>query len=309
MVSERKGFSPSPNGENGHPPKNNEEILECGASPRAFGQWAGAKEGSKWRLYAGDCRSILAELTAESIDCVVTSPPYYWQRDYSAGGQIGLEATIDGYVDHLREVFRQLNRVLKNDGTVFLNLGDTYYSAKGLPHGPDSKHKGRRLGLRAVDGPGLGLPRKSLIGIPWRVALALQADGWTLRSDIIWRKRSAIPEPSAIDRPWRQYEHVFLFSKSPRYYFDRSALGSDEDVWEIEPDRNGVSRGVHYAPFPRELVRRCIAAGCPPHGAVLDPFVGGGTAMFVALEAGRNVTGIELNEDFCQHIISHLTTV
>src|SRR5207253_2456628 len=115
------------------------------------------------------------------------------------------------------------------DGTIFLNLGDTYYSGKGRPHGTDAKHRSRRMTkLRAVDGPGLGLPKKSLIGIPWRVALALQADGWTLRSAIIWARQSAVPEPTAKDRPWRSYEHVFLLTKSRFYYFDRDGLGEDE---------------------------------------------------------------------------------
>ena len=152
---------------------------------------------SRWVLHEGDSRVILPTLERESVDCVVTSPPYYWQRDYDVEGQIGLEASIAGYVDNLRTVFKGLRHVLKSDGTVFLNLGDTYYSAKGLPHGNDAKHRARRFGLRAVDGPGLGLPRKSLIGIPWRVALALQQDGWTLRSAITWVRTTAIPEPTA----------------------------------------------------------------------------------------------------------------
>ena len=234
----------------------------------------------------------------------MTSPPYYWQRDnYDVDGQFGMEATIDGYVDNLRSVFDGLDRVLADDGNVFLNLGDTYYSAKGRPHGTDAKHRSRRLpGLRAVDGPGLGLPRKSLIGIPWRVALALQQDGWTLRSDIIWVRKSAVPEPTAKDRPWRKFEHIFLFSKSPRYHFDRAALGGEEDVWYIEPDRNAVSRGTHYAPYPRDLVRRCVLAGCPTGGVVLDPFVGGGTTIYESLDLGRNAVGIELNPDFCSLI-------
>ena len=121
--------------------------------------------------------------------------------------------------------FGELRRTLKPAGTFFLNLGDTYYSAKGRPHGRDDKHNGRQMmrrHLRAVDGPGLGLPRKSLIGIPWRVALALQDDGWTLRSSIIWQRPASLPEPTAHDRPWRTFEYVFLFSKSPRYWFHRA---------------------------------------------------------------------------------------
>jgi DNA modification methylase len=220
-----------------------------------------------------------------------------------------MEATIQGFVDNIVESMAALREALKPAGSVFLNLGDTYYNAKGRPHGQDAKHKRRRMSvLRAVDGPGLGLPRKSLIGIPWRVALAMQAQGWTLRSDIIWRRETSIPEPTAKDRPWRTYEHIFMFTKSPRYYFDRDALGAEEDVWIIEPERNSLARGTHYAPYPRELVRRCISIGCPTDGTVLDPFVGGGTTMSVALGMQRHAVGVELNPAFCDHIVKVLGT-
>lgn len=270
----------------------------------------GARDnGTTWSLYAGDSSEVLHSLPVESVNCVVTSPPYYWQRDYDVEGQFGLEPTIDGYVQNLRDTFDGLKRVLTKDGTVFLNLGDTYYSAKGRPHGQDDKHKKRRLpGLRAVDGPGLGLPRKSMIGIPWRVALALQQDGWTLRSAIIWVRNSAIPEPTSKDRPWRKYEHIFLFSKSTKYYFNREGLQGEEDVWYIEPDRRAVARGTHYAPYPRALVSRCIDTGCPPGGVVLDPFVGGGTTMYVADEMGRSSVGIDLNPTFCDLVERQMTS-
>jgi DNA modification methylase len=261
---------------------------------------------SSWIVVQGDALTTLPMLEEESVNCVVTSPPYFWQRDYDIKGQLGLEPSIQGYVDNLRTAFRGIWGALKSDGTVFLNLGDTYYSAKGEPHGDDAKHRARRFGLRAVDASGLGLPRKSLIGIPWRVALALAEDGWTLRSSIVWVRQSAIPEPTARDRPWRKYEHIFLLSKSPRYYFNRLALENEEDVWEIEPDRNAESRGTHFAPFPRKLVERCIAAGCPDGGVVLDPFVGGGTTMYVALRMGRSAIGIDLNPSFCDLIVSRL---
>ena len=263
----------------------------------------GQSSDRQWSLYQGDCRDVLPSLPHASVDCVVTSPPYYWQRDYEVSGQFGMEASIDGFVDNLRDTFRALRPLLKATGTAFLNLGDTYYNAKGRPHGEDGKHRSRRMSvLRAVDGPGLGLPRKSLIGIPWRVALALQQDGWTLRSDIIWLRNTSIPEPTAKDRPWRKYEHIFLFTKSPRYFFNREALAGEEDVWVIEPERNSLARGTHYAPYPRQLVRRCIAVGCPSDGVVLDPFVGGGTTMSVALEMGRDAVGVELKPEFCDHV-------
>lgn len=267
----------------------------------------GHPNGTTWQILLGDCREVLPELPLASVDCVVTSPPYYWQRDYEVQGQFGLEPSIDGFVENLREAFTALRPALKDEGTIFLNLGDTYYNAKGRPHGKDEKHRSRRLpGLRAVDGPGLGLPRKSLIGIPWRVALALQEDGWTLRSAIIWVRNSAIPEPTAKDRPWRKYEHIFLFSKAVRYHFDREGLEGEEDVWFIEPDRRSLARGTHYAPYPRKLVERCIKSACPEGGVVLDPFLGGGTTMNVANKMGRSSIGIELNPQFCALVAENM---
>jgi len=270
---------------------------------------SGSVSGNTWTLHDGDCRKVLPGLADDSIDCVVTSPPYFWQRDYDVDGQFGMEATIDDFVGNLAEAFADLRHALKPTGTVFLNLGDTYYNAKGRPHGIDGKHPKRRMSvLRAVDGPGLGLPRKSLIGIPWRVALAIQEDGWILRSAIVWERSKSLPEPSAKDRPWRRYEHLFLFTKEARYHFNRNALEGDEDVWHIEPDRGSLARGTHYAPYPRALVRRCISAGCPENGTVLDPFAGSGTTMSVALEMERHTVGIELSLDFCRHAASALRT-
>lgn len=280
------------------------------AADPVFAAGKNATAGTTWEVLNGDSMQVASSLEPSSINCVVTSPPYYWQRDYAVDGQFGLEPTIDGFVDNLTKTFAAIRPALKDDGTVFLNLGDTFYSAKGRPHGKDDKHRSRRLpGLRAVDGPGLGLPRKSLIGIPWRVALAMQADGWTLRSSIIWVRNSAIPEPTSKDRPWRKYEHIFLFSKSPRYFFDRAGLDGEEDVWFIEPDRKSLARGTHYAPYPRALVERCIAAGCPDDGTVLDPFLGGGTTMYVADEMGRSSVGIELNPEFCALVASNMDQI
>lgn len=260
-----------------------------------------------WAVVAGDVRAGLSTLADESVDCIVTSPPYYWQRDYGVDGQIGHEPTIQEYVSVLRDVFSSMKRVLRRDGTFFLNLGDTYYSAKGRPHGKDDKHRGRMLArrtLRAVDGPGLGLPRKSLIGIPWRVAIALQDDGWTLRSDIIWRRPGTMPEPTAHDRPWNTHEHVFLFTPSPRYYFDRKALGGEEDIWHITA--RPENPGAHSAPFPLSLAERCIRCGCRPSGVVLDPFAGSGTTLLAARSLGFASIGIELSQDYASTIIARL---
>ncbi len=252
-----------------------------------------------WSILHADVNAAAASLQADSVNCVVTSPPYYWQRDYEVDGQIGHEPSIDGYVNALVEVFSKVKKALTPDGTLFLNLGDTYYSAKGKPHGVDDKHNGRnmiRKHLRAVDGPGLGLPRKSLIGIPWRVALAMQKDGWPLRSSVIWQRPGTLPEPTAHDRPWRTHENVFIFSKGPRYFFNRKALQGEEDVWKIvaRPE----NPGSHFAPYPRELVDRCLACGCPEGGTALDPFVGSGTTMVSALASGRHAVGIELKPEY-----------
>lgn len=263
--------------------------------------------GTPWVVLNGQVRDAIVHVPTASVDCVVTSPPYYWQRDYEVDGQIGHEATIDGYVGAIVDVFRGVQRVLSDDGTLFLNLGDTYYSAKGKPHGRDDKHSGRQMmrrHLRAVDGPGLGLPRKSLIGIPWRVAIAMQTDGWTLRSSVIWERPASLPEPTAHDRPWRSYEHIFIFSKGPRYYFNRKGLAGEEDVWRMvaRPE----NPGAHFAPYPRELVERCLDVGCKPGGTVLDPFVGSGTTMLCALDRKSPAYGIDLKAEYCDFIAKRL---
>ena len=271
-------------------------------------QWSGAlREELHWRVLQGDSRLCLADLPPHSVDCVVTSPPYYWQRDYEVDGQIGHESSIQGYVKALVECFHALRPALADDGLVFLNLGDTYYSAKGRPHGRDKKHLGRQLArrkLRAVDGPGLGLPRKSLIGIPWRVALMMQEDGWTLRSDVVWWRPGSLPEPTAKDRPWSTIEHVFIFAKKPRYWFNRDAIAGEEDIWHIpsRPDKPGV----HSSPFPSALVEKCLSCGCKPTGTVLDPFVGSGTTMEVALRMGFNAIGIDLKPEYCEFVAGRL---
>jgi excisionase family DNA binding protein len=257
------------------------------------------RDNLRWTVLNADVNVALTSIPNASVNCVVTSPPYYWQRDYEVNGQIGHEATIEDYVSALVAVFRTIREKLRPDGCVFLNLGDTYYSAKGKPHGVDDKHSGRQMmrrHLRAVDGPGLGLPRKSLIGIPWRVALAMQQDGWTLRSSVIWQRPAAQPEPTAHDRPWRTHENVFIFSKGPRYWFNREGLKGEEDIWQIvaRPE----NPGSHFAPYPRELVDRCVECGCPQGGTVLDPFVGSGTTMISALARGCNAIGIDLKPEY-----------
>lgn len=271
-----------------------------------------AQNGSSWAVHCGDARTVLQTLPEDHFACAVTSPPYFWQRDYAVEGQIGKESTIDEYVDAIVATMDGVNRVLRHDGVLFLNLGDTYYSAKGQPKGNDPKNRARRFGLRAVDASGLTvgptgqkLPRKTCIGIPWRVALKMIEHGWVLRSPIVWRREGALPEPTAKDRPWRTYEMVFMFSKTPRYWFDRAGLGAEQDVWEISSRRKN-NNGNHSAAFPDELVDRCLAIGCPKDGKVLDPFAGTGTVLRVAIQSGRPATGIDLSGEFCEYMNEQL---
>ena len=223
---------------------------------------------------------------------------------------MGMEETVEGYVSSLCQVMSGVNRVLKKEGALFLNIGDTYYSGKGRSHGHDSKSKKRRFGLRAVDKSGgldIGYQRKSIIGIPWRVALRMCEDGWVLRSPIIWHRDKCLPE-AVKDRPRRSYEFVFMFAKSRKYYFNREPLieqNIDEDVWTIPP-RSKNNGKVDTAPFPEELVKRCLSVGCPPGGVVLDPFVGSGTTMHVALALGSSAIGIDLSPEFCNYLLNTL---
>lgn len=175
-------------------------------------------------LLLGDALSVLREMPDGSAGCCVTSPPYYGLRDYGTEGQIGLEDSPAAYVERLREVFAEVRRVLAEDGTLWLNIGDSYYSGKGSPTQPDGKNQGRRGWVRPVDrcGQDWGSP-KSLLGVPWRLAFALQDDGWLIRNDIVWHKPNAMPE-SVTDRLSTRWEHLFLLAKSRRYYFDLDAI-------------------------------------------------------------------------------------
>ncbi len=257
-----------------------------------------------WEVYEGDGIQVLSGLDGDRFNCVVTSPPYFWQRDYGVDGQVGKESTIEGYVTAIANAMDEVRRVLAKDGVLFLNLGDTYYSAKGQPKGKDPKSKARRFGLRAVDASGLGVPRKTTIGIPWRVALEMISRGWVLRSPIIWKRPGCLPEPTAKDRPWRTHETVFMFSKNPRYYFNRDGLDKCEDVWLI-PVRHKNANG-HTAAFPDQLVEKCLEIGCPKGGEVLDPFAGSGTVLRVALGLGHGAAGIDISPDYCRGMMSDL---
>ncbi|WP_157368931.1 DNA-methyltransferase [Zavarzinella formosa] len=261
-----------------------------------------------WRIFCGDAVLALKEMGRNRYAAVITSPPYFWLRDYGVVGQLGREPKIDLYVRNIADVMDEVKRVLRPSGLLFLNLGDTYYSGKGRPQGRDRKHPGRRHHeLRAVDASGLGVPKKTLLGMPWRVALAMIDRGWILRSAVIWRRTYATPEPSAKDRPWRTHEQVFIFAKSRVYNFDRRPLrkAGEEDVWCI-PSHSRSGRH-HPAVFPPELVERCLdVSGVKKKQVVLDPFAGSGTVLRVATARGLAADGIDLSEPFCRQMVNEL---
>ena len=256
------------------------------------------------KLIVGDTREELARLPDGSFHCCVTSPPYWGLRDYGFDAQIGAEKTVEEYVAALVRVFREVRRTLREDGTLWLNLGDNYTSGGRTWRDPDKKNRARGMDYRAATPE--GLKPKDLIGVPWRVAFALQADGWFLRSEIIWHKPNCQPE-SVKDRPTRSHEHVFLLSKSQDYYYDRASVQETtkdglskrnrRTVWSLDTEPYA---GAHFAVFPKALVRPCVLAGSPPDGVVLDPFFGSGTLGVVCVEQGRRCVGIEIKPEYAQ---------
>ena len=344
------------------------------------------------KILNGDAIEMLRTLSDESVDCVVTSPPYWGLRDYGHEGQIGLETTFGEFLEKLLGVFSEVKRVLKPNGTCWVNMGDCYTGNGGqfakesfLGHRPKPEAKRSRL-VKAVD----GLPAKSLVGQPWRLAFALQDQGWILRSEIIWHKPAVMPE-SVTDRPTKAHEQIFLLTKCPRYWYDAEAIrepaqgrGAPIGGWDTGPgshctvafntpdrwqqqgvrafnrlrkeapgrmqgpvtaapsQRRGKGKysdrsvghpcqsdewtgrdtrnartvwtiasqgypGAHFATFPIEIPRRCILAGCPEGGTVLDPFAGSGTTLEAAVRLGRRAIGIELNPDYLPLIKSRLS--
>lgn len=282
-----------------------------------------------------DARFALTCLPDQYVNCCVTSPPYFGLRDYGADGQIGLEETPDAYVAEMVSVFREVRRVLRDDGTLWLNIGDSYAGGGGGNYGNGKSVKSQggqqvtNVRNRKSWMEQSGLKSKDLIGIPWMLAFALREDGWYLRQDIIWHKPNAMPE-SVTDRCVKSHEYVFLFSKSPKYHFDYEAIKEDtvggtkgsgassptgthrENRADVGYDgtlRNRRSvwtvatkpfHGAHFATFPYSLVEPCILAGCPEGGRVLDPFFGAGTTGLVATELGREYLGIELNPEYVE---------
>ena len=294
----------------------------------------------------GDVLDKLKEIETESIQCVVTSPPYWGLRDYGSDGQLGLEETPELYVENMVNVFREIKRVLKDDGTCWLNLGDSYYGGgwKGASLNKNSgdiqkAHKGTHCGEQIKHDPKHPIIKtKDLVGIPWRVALALQADGWYLRQDIIWHKPNPMPE-SVQDRCTKAHEYIFLLTKSANYFYDADAVrepvaessigrlnqnidqqvgttranggkksnGNLKAVGDIEKGRNKRSvwtittkpyKEAHFAVFPPKIPELCIKAGSKEGDIVLDPFFGSGTTGWVAQRLGRKWIGIELNAKY-----------
>ena len=262
-------------------------------------------------LIVGDARKELARFPDGYFQCCVTSPPYWGLRDYGIDGQIGAEVRVDDYIADLVAVFREVRRTLRDDGTLWLNIGDSYTSGGRTWRDSDDKNPARGMSYRAPTPD--GLKPKDLIGVPWRVAMALQADGWYLRADIIWHKPNCQPE-SVKDRPTRSHEYVFLLSKSEQYHYDYEAIKEPttqgdgirnrRTVWAINTE---AYRGAHFAVFPPELVRLCVLAGSTPASPVLDPFMGSGTTGAVCVELGRRFVGIELKPEYAELARQRLT--
>ncbi len=262
-------------------------------------------------IIEGDALHALRTLPERSIQCVVTSPPYWGLRDYNIDGQLGLENTLPQFLNHLVAVFNEVKRVLRDDGTLWLNIGDGYTSGNRGYRASDKKNPARAMTVRPNTPE--GLKPKDLQGIPWRLAFALQEDGWYLRSDIVWNKPNAMPE-SVKDRPTRAHEYLFMFTKSERYYYDYEAakeLGNNNklrnrrSVWNIPTQ--GFP-GAHFATFPTKLIEPCILASTKPKGYVLDPFFGSGTVGVSCLEQNRKYIGIELNPDYVALAANRLLT-
>jgi len=246
-------------------------------------------------IFEGDALAVLQRLPSQSVQCVVTSPPYWGLRDYDIDDQVGLEPTLPQFLNRLTMTFREVRRVLKDDGVFWLNIGDGYTSGNRAWRAPDKKNPARAMDVRP--GTPNGLKPKDLLGIPWRLAFALQDDGWYLRADIIWNKPNAMPE-SVKDRPTRSHEYMFMFSKSEKYFYDKAAIlepngRNRRSVWDIHTQPGFA--GAHFATFPPRLIEPCIQASSGAGDIILDPFFGSGTTGLVAESLGRRYVGIELN--------------
>ena len=260
-------------------------------------------------LFEGDARRQLERLAEHGIevDCIVTSPPFYGQRDYGVEGQIGLEPHPRDYIAELVKVFEHCKPVLRKTGSLWVNLGDTYWSGKGTHKSSESKQGARRFGTRPQDLPGDGVwtKPKQLLLVPHRFAIAMQDAGWLVRNDNVWVKPNPIPD-QVRDRCSMSHEYVFHFTKERWYYFDRVPVGRATpsgktlpplDTWEVPPSRGN---GSHRAAFSEDLVRIPILATTPPKGIVLDPFAGSGTTLLYARRKGLRSIGIDLKPEYCE---------
>lgn len=275
-------------------------------------------------IYQGDCVEVMRKFSPTHYDMCVTSPPYWGLRDYGVDGQIGLEDDIYIFVEKIVEVMREVKRVLRDDGTLWLNMGDSYAMSsmrggtKDFKWEPKAGQKGiitpraweasgrDNFGYKGKSRIPAGLKAKDLMGLPWRVAFALQADGWYLRQDIIWHKPNPMPE-SVKDRCTKAHEYIFLFSKQPKYYFDSEGLREEAKTGDGGRNKRSVWRvttkpvkEAHFATYPPDLIEPCILAGSRKGGAVLDPFGGSGTTGRVAEKFGRDSTLIELNPEYIE---------
>ncbi len=299
-----------------------------------------------YQLLIGDCIESMRGMADQSVHCCVTSPPYFGLRDYGVDGQIGLEETPEAYIAKMVEVFREVKRVLREDGTLWVNIGDSYANGGRKTRDTDAKLEKRGMNVRRPDPD--GIKPKDLIGIPWMLAFSLRADGWYLRQDIIWHKPNPMPE-SVRDRCTKAHEYVFLLSKSQRYFFDSEAMNEPADTMprgsshsfarttattpppgtpaSFRDDRAAVQyagtrnrrsvwqvatrpyRGAHFATFPPDLIEPCILAGCPVGGTVLDPFGGSGTTAGVALAHDRKAILCELNAEYAELVPERVNSI
>ena len=254
-------------------------------------------------LIRGDAARALSLLPAESVQTVVTSPPYWSLRDYHIDDQIGCNDSLQAYLGSIVDAFDELRRVLRRDGTVWLNVGDSYTSGNRQYRAPDRKNRARAMSVRPPTPQ--GLKPKDLIGVPWRLAFALQEAGWWLRSETIWHKPNAHPE-SVRDRPTKAHETLFLLSREQDYFYNVDAVKGPRGrrlrtVWEIPTEpvkRTDYHPDDHPAMMPMSLARRCVSITSRPDSVVLDPYAGAGTTLLAASELGRKWVGIELKPSF-----------
>ena len=273
-----------------------------------------------YTVMTGDCRDSLDTLEPNSVDCCVTSPPYFGLREYDTDFQVGIEATVQEYVDSLCDILDKVKRVLKDEGTLWLNIGDGYCNTNGYQRSNKGWDRQSRDGAKANDRDlsdllNEGYKVKDVLGVPWKVAFELQRRGWYLRQDIVWSKPNPMPE-NVFDRCTKSHEFIFLLSKSKKYYFDLQSIKVEtadgggkknpRSVWSVPVTRY---KGAHFATYPPELIEPCIIAGCPPGGTVLDPFGGSGTTAGVAIKNDRQCILMEANPEYTTLIDQRITEI